>query len=669
MWFEGGPAEHAAQAAPAGDLDWNSVRGAVVIDGVLFYGTTSNELFRRTFDGTNYGPATLVDPYNDPVWSNVDAGGGRLYRGVRPSFYSQISSLRGLAYQDGRLYYTRQGMAQIFVRDFVPDSGIMSESVSTVPGFSQSGLGSIFLDPAGQHLYFSNAATGTLSRVGWQNGAVSGTPTVVSGPAIDGVDWRSSGLFLANGPQPPVNQAPQAVATVECTRRSCAFDGSDSSDPDGAVEDYLWDFGDGSSTSDEVAPVHEFGADGPYTVTLTVTDAQGKSGSTQLPVDVAENRPPTAVISDPQCTYRDCTFNGSESSDPDPGEALTYTWDFGDGSATVTGPDVDHQYQADGGFTVTLTVEDEHGATASTTRSVTVAENHPPVASIAEPSCTGRTCTFDGVSSSDPDVGDSIVGYSWDFGDGSDPESGTGVTHEFASAGAYTVTLTVTDEGGATGTATVDVDVSDLLPAPGFVAKAATTTYTTNATVTVPAGVQAGDRILLFVGASVDTVPGGPVGAGAWSQQHRVTSGPLGVSVFSKVGDGTESGQSVSVTFPTQTRTDLTMVVYRGPAPIGVASVVSSTDANTSSHTSPTVAVASPNSRVLTYWADRSSATTDWTPPAGANVVSEQVGTGGGRVGTLLIDAAPPAGPYGGLVAQTNAVSGRGASLTIVLAY
>ena len=99
--------------------------------------------------------------------------------------------------------------------------------------------------------------------------------------------------------------------------------------------------------------------------------------------------------------------------------------------------------------------------------SVTVAENHPPVASIAEPSCTGRTCTFDGVSSSDPDVGDSIVGYSWDFGDGSDPESGTGVTHEFASAGAYTVTLTVTDEGGATGTATVDVDVSDLLPAPG----------------------------------------------------------------------------------------------------------------------------------------------------------------------------------------------------------
>ena len=381
-------------------------------------------------------------------------------------------------YEDGRLYYTRQGMAQIFVRDFVPDSGIMSESVSTVPGFSQSGLGSIFLDPAGQHLYFSNAATGTLSRVGWQNGAVSGTPTVVSGPAIDGVDWRSSGLFLANGPQPPVNQAPQAVATVECTRRSCAFDGSDSSDPDGAVEDYLWDFGDGSSTSDEVAPVHEFGADGPYTVTLTVTDAQGKSGSTQLPVDVAENRPPTAVISDPQCTYRDCTFNGSESSDPDPGEALTYTWDFGDGSATVTGPDVDHQYQADGGFTVTLTVEDEHGATASTTRGVTVAENHPPVASIAEPSCTGRTCTFDGVSSSDPDVGDSIVGYSWDFGDGSDPESGTGVTHEFATAGAYTVTLTVTDEGGATGTATVDVDVSDLLPPPGFVAKAATTTYT-----------------------------------------------------------------------------------------------------------------------------------------------------------------------------------------------
>ena len=70
--------------------------------------------------------------------------------------------------------------------------------------------------------------------------------------------------------------------------------------------------------------------------------------------------------------------------------------------------------------------------------------------------------------SSDPDAGDSIVSYAWDFGDGT-TGSGATAAHTYASNGAYTATLTVTDTRGATGAATAPVSVGvtgTAIPAP-----------------------------------------------------------------------------------------------------------------------------------------------------------------------------------------------------------
>jgi PKD repeat protein len=82
------------------------------------------------------------------------------------------------------------------------------------------------------------------------------------------------------------NQAPTASFTYSCTDLSCDFDGSGSSDSDGSIVSYDWDFGDGATASGVTAS-HTYAADGTYTVTLTVTDDLGATGTDAQDVAVA----------------------------------------------------------------------------------------------------------------------------------------------------------------------------------------------------------------------------------------------------------------------------------------------------------------------------------------------------------------------------------------------
>ena len=70
-------------------------------------------------------------------------------------------------------------------------------------------------------------------------------------------------------------------------------------------------------------------------------------------------------------------FDASASSDSD-GSVTSYAWNFGDGTPPGSGVAVNHLYQAAGTFTAALTVRDNRGATASTTRVITVTVGPPP---------------------------------------------------------------------------------------------------------------------------------------------------------------------------------------------------------------------------------------------------------------------------------------------------
>ena len=268
----------AGASSPVANPDgtaWSTARGAFFVGGSLFYGM-NGALQRRTFDGVTFGPPSLVDPYHDPLWDTVLTGSGTVgqtYAGVTVDFYAEITNVTGMMYWQGRLYYTLSGQSGLFYRWFTPDSGIVGADKFTVSGATGfTNAGGMFV--SGGQLYTADRVNGTLSRRAWVNGAPSGTATVVSGPAIDGADWRARAIWL----HVTDNLNPTASFTASCPALACTLDASASTDPDGSIASYVWDFGDGT-VGTGVSASHEYPAAGTYTVTLTVTDNRGGTGT------------------------------------------------------------------------------------------------------------------------------------------------------------------------------------------------------------------------------------------------------------------------------------------------------------------------------------------------------------------------------------------------------
>ncbi|HZN66019.1 MAG TPA: DNRLRE domain-containing protein, partial [Tepidisphaeraceae bacterium] len=131
------------------------------------------------------------------------------------------------------------------------------------------------------------------------------------------------------------------------------------------------------------------------------------------------NRPPTAAASADRTSGAvplTISFSGAGSSDPD-GDALTYTWDFGDG-VTASGRDVAHTYKRAGRFTARLTVSDGEGGTDASEPITVTAGSSAPSATIGTPASGtlyrgGQTISFAG-SGTDAEDGDlPASAFSW----------------------------------------------------------------------------------------------------------------------------------------------------------------------------------------------------------------------------------------------------------------
>ena len=279
---------------------------------------------------------------------------------------------------------------------------------------------------------------------------------------------------------PPVAAAQQSVQygpgplSVNFTSTGC-------SDPENQTITYLWNFGDGSPTTNAANPSHLFTAPATpttYNVTLTITDNIGQQTTTNLIVSVNNTPPQVNITSIPADGYYpvgiDTTYQLQASvSDLEHSAAqLSYAWRTVFHHNTHSHPEaintnvststVISGVGCDGNdfyYMIHLTVTDAGGLSTHVQRRL-----DPRCYAIAPTALINASVSagagpllvvFDGTASYDPG---GIVSYFWDFGDGTSSTSNM-PSKIFSENGDHQVTLTVTDTDGLTSTATKTISV------------------------------------------------------------------------------------------------------------------------------------------------------------------------------------------------------------------
>ena len=287
---------------------------------------------------------------------------------------------------------------------------------------------------------------------------IEALPRNSAGPAFAPI------AFTVSPPAPEVGEL--VTFDASCHPSNCSASGvTDEGAPCNACI-FSWSFGSGEGTATGQIVRHAFSAGGTFPVRLIVTDAGGITALAEQNVAVSAIGPPTASFVSPAAMAgQSAIFDASASRATANHRIVTYAWVWGDGSTNnqTSSPTIQHTYNNARTYSVTLTVTDDLGQSATVTHAVVVDNGLTAVLSRSPQGTVilDQTVTFDG-SQSSSSTGTQITNYLFDFGDGTSQSSSFNTAkHEYIVTGTFTVKLTITDEKGQTAFTTMSVPVTN----------------------------------------------------------------------------------------------------------------------------------------------------------------------------------------------------------------
>ena len=226
---------------------------------------------------------------------------------------------------------------------------------------------------------------------------------------------------------------------------------------------YLWDFGDGTSTTGVSTAQHIYTALGEYDVNLTVTNACGTDSTVAVVARITANSPiaeSTTLLKDKNstCPGELVTFSTSKGF-------IKYVWNLGDGSPTIetSTNSITYGFDEVGEFSVSVEVFNTCGnsrllALPHETSTVSSFSGFLNISATPESVCPGENITLSGPSN--------YKNYEWNFGDGSEESDSIAaqVNHSYKSEGVYEISLTFQNACGADTTISKAIEISANAP-------------------------------------------------------------------------------------------------------------------------------------------------------------------------------------------------------------
>jgi PKD repeat protein len=204
-----------------------------------------------------------------------------------------------------------------------------------------------------------------------------------------------------------------------------------------AIADYLWDFGDESSSTD-ANPQYQFATAGEYMITLSVSSPEGCSNQFSKTITIFEEADPDfTTVKEEYCTFELITFENLTGGDY--GDNITYSWDFnGEGASDAANPDF--SFESTGIKTIRLTANVLDCETFIE-KSINIIEGPEVDFEI------GAICVGESISLTNQSTGDNITGYIWEADEEEfSTEEHTEITFELV--GTYQIRLTVSNASG-----------------------------------------------------------------------------------------------------------------------------------------------------------------------------------------------------------------------------